>query len=435
MTERLTVEALRATYHGYGTPRERWRIGGEYERAVVRGDGRAVGYAEPDGIAWVLDQLARRTGWSPRFEGDHVIALEGEAASITLEPGGQVELSGAPYARLADLAAELRRNRDDLVALSAGHDHHWIACGLTPFARIDDIPWVPKGRYAVMREYLPRHGELAHWMMKGTCSVQANYDYADEEDCARKFRVAYTFGPLTTALFANSPLAEGRDTGFLSYRAFVWTRTDPARTGFPAAVRTGYTHDRWVDYLLDTPMMFIKPGGSWQPAHGVTFRQWAEQGIGGVYPTMEDWALHQTSVFPEVRVKRTIEIRGADAVGVDLAIAFCAWWTGLLYGHGALDAALELADRFTAEGDDHAARHLEGARHGLGARFAGRPAGEWADALAAIATQGLREVGEDPALLDPLLARIHARRSPGEDLREAFRRDPSPASVLKVAAY
>lgn len=435
MDQRLTVADLTATYQGYGTPRARWLVGGEYERAVVRADGRAVGYFDDDGIRWVLDRLAERTGWAPYREGEHVIALEGEGASITLEPGGQVELSGAPFARLADLAAEVRRNRDHLIALSEGHDHRWIACGLTPFARIDDIPWVPKGRYAVMREYLPRHGPLAHWMMKGTCSVQANYDYADEADCARKFRVAHAFGPLTTAIFANSPIAEGRETDFLSYRGFVWTRTDPARTGFPAAVRAGYTHARWVDYLLDTPMMFIKPAGRWQPANGATFRQWMQEGLDGVFPTMDDWALHQTSVFPEVRVKRTIEIRGADAVDVDLAVAFCALWAGLLYGPGALPAALELADRYTQGDDDHAARHLEGARLGLRARFGGRPAGEWADELAAIAVQGLREIGEDAALVAPLLARIAARRSPGEDLRDAFRRDPSPASVLAAAAY
>lgn len=435
MSERLTVEALLATYHGYGSPRERWLVGGEYERAVVRGDGSAVGYFDPDGIAWLLDRLAERTGWEPYWEGENVIALEGEGASITLEPGGQVELSGAPFRRLADLAAELRANRAHLLALSEGHDHRWIAAGLTPYALIDSIPWVPKGRYEIMREYLPRQGDLAHWMMKGTCSVQANYDYEDEQDCANKFRVAHAFGPLTTALFANSPLAEGRDTGFLSYRGYIWTRTDPARTGFPEAVRAGYTHARWVDYLLDTPMMFIKPGGRWRPANGVTFRRWMTEGIDGAFPTMEDWALHQTSVFPEVRVKRTIEIRGADAVNVDLAVAFCAWWAGLLYGPGALPAALTLADAFTAAGDDHAARHLEGSRRGLRASFGERPAGDWAEVLGELAAQGLREIGEDPSLLDPLLERIHARRSPGEDLREAFARDPSPANVLRVAAY
>jgi glutamate--cysteine ligase len=433
---RLTPADLVASYQGYGAPRERWLVGGEYERAVVRRDGRSVGYAEEDGIRWILDSLADDSGWQRKFEGENVIELRAPTgATITLEPGGQVELSGAPHRRLADLAAEVRDNRARLLRLSEGRDLRWIACGLTPYARIPDVAWMPKGRYRVMREYLPRHGELAHWMMKGTCSVQANYDYADEADCARKFHLALDLAPLTVALFANSPLHAGEPTGWQSWRGHIWTRTDPARTGFPPHVRRGYTHRGWVDYLLDTPMMFWVRDGEWQAADGTTFRRWMDEGIDGRFPTAADWELHQTSVFPEVRVKRTIEIRGADAVGVDGAIAFCALWSGLLYSDGALAEARALADRMVAEDRSHEARHVEAARRGLGATFAGRSAAAWARDVVATAGRGLVELGEDPALLAPLAGWAERGRSPAADVLEAYERDPSPENVLGAVAY
>jgi glutamate--cysteine ligase len=435
VSERLTLDWLRSTYESYGTPRERWLVGGEYERAVVRPDGGAVAYDDPDGIRWILQQMEKRSGWKGKEEDGNLIELWGEGASITLEPGGQVELSGAPFRTLTDLAAEVRRNRALLYEISAGRDLRWISCGLTPFARISDIPFVPKGRYVVMREYLPEHGALAHWMMKGTCSVQANFDYKDEEDCARKFRVSLGLSPINTAMFANSPLSEGRLTGYASYRGFVWTRTDPARTGFPPAVRAGYTHARWIDYLLDTPMMFYRPGGRWAPAHGVTFRQWMDHGIAGTYPTADDWTLHQTSVFPEVRVKRTIELRGADAVDIDLSVAFCALWTGVLYGTDALDAADQLTTAFNNSGGTPEERHLASAVGGMNALFGTRTGAEWARELVAIAAGGLREIGEDVSLLDPIAARAESGRSPAVDVIEAFERDPSPENVLATVAY
>ena len=433
MTTPLSVNLLRSTYASYGCPRERWLVGGEFERAVVRGDGRAVGYHDPDGIAWILDRLADRTGWERYSEGANVIALLGDNASITLEPGGQVELSGAPHRTIAALSDEVRQNRAHLRALSEGHDLHWIACGLTPYPAMDAVGWVPKGRYKVMREYLPQHGDLAHWMMKGTCSVQANFDYADEEDCARKFRASHELGPLNTAIFANSPIAAGQETPFLSYRGHIWTRTDPARTGFPAAVRAGYTHARWVDYLLDTPMMFYKPGGAWRPANGVTFRTWMVDGIEGVFPTEDDWALHQTSVFPEVRVKRTIEIRGADQVSMELAVGFCALWTGVLYG--ALDEALALAAAFTDSVETAEERHHTAALLGIEGTMSGRLASEWARELVEIARRGLVAIGEDTTFLDPVATQVASGVSPGRTLLDAWRRDPSPAHVLAHVAY
>ncbi len=434
MTQRLTLDDLVASYHAFAAPRDRWLIGGEYERAVVRGDGRAVAYHDADGIRWILEGLRDRLGWKEKREDGFLVELGGEGASITLEPGGQVELSGAPFARLADLDAEVRKNRDALHAVTAGHDLHWTSCGLTPFAKIAEIPFVPKGRYAIMQEFLPQYGDLAHWMMKGTCCVQVNLDYDSEADCAEKFHATIDLAPLNVAMFANSPLGEGRETGWMSYRGHIWTRVDPRRTGFPAQVRDGYTHRGWVEYLLDAPMMFFKPGDTWLPSGGRTFRQWMTEGIDGHFPTMDHWLLHQTSVFPEVRVKRTIEIRSADAVSLELAVAFCAFWTGLLYG--ALAETRALGQRFreatTLSREDGFA---EAARHGLEGRWGDRALAAWATEAVALAHKGLRAIGEDEALLDPLAAQVATGRSPGAALLDAFRADPSPANVLKVAAY
>lgn len=435
MSDRLTPSELLATFQGYGTPRARWRVGGEFERALVRPDGSAVRYFDEDGIRWLLERYAAASGWKPKYEGGNPIELRApdDIGNLSLEPGGQVELSGSPHARLSALADEVRADRALLHRIVEGKDSRWISCGLTPFARIEDIPFVPKGRYAVMREYLPSHGPLAHWMMKGTCSVQTNFDYADEEDCARKFRVSLDLAPLNTAIFANSPLSEGKPTGYASYRAHIWTQTDPDRTGFPPAVRAGYTHARWVDYLLDTPMMFYLRDGRWTPANGTTFRTWMERGIDGAFPSVDDWVLHQTSVFPEVRVKRVIEIRGADAVDVDLAVAFCALWTGLLYG--ALGDAEEIARRFAAAEGTPEEKHVAAARGGMDATFGRGTGAEWARGLVEVARQGLAAIGESTSLLDPLAARVESGRSPYRDVLEAYERDPSPASVLAAVAY
>ncbi|RME28529.1 MAG: glutamate--cysteine ligase [Deltaproteobacteria bacterium] len=430
----LTRDQLVAAFHSYGTPREGWRVGGEFERALVHADGRPVGYSDPRGIRWVLERLAA-DGWRPEFEGDNPIALYKDGASITLEPGGQVELSGAPHRRLADLAAEAAANRAALRELVADGDLTWIAAGLTPIADIDDIEWVPKGRYVVMREYLPLFGDLAHFMMKGTCSVQANFDYADEADCARKVRLAAGLAPLTTALMANSPLYRNQPTGFKSYRAHIWTRTDPSRTGFPRALREQYTHEGWVDYLLDVPMMFYKVDGEWLPARGRSFRVYMEQGFDGHRPGPDDWALHQTSVFPEVRVKHTIEIRGADCVDHDLAIAFCALWTGLMYCPQALADGLDLVAELGREGTAME-RFAAAARGGLDGVVSGRPLSEWARELGVIAERGMRRcMPDDLPLLDPLLARIDAGRCPADDLLDAWRADPSPEAIIRQVAY
>ena len=439
MSPRLDRAALIASFQGYGSKKQ--LVGGEFERAVVRPDGRPISYEEDHGIRWYLEEFARRWGWEIVTEGDLPIALLKDGANLTLEPGGQIELSGAPHASLRELERELQTNRAQLVELASEAGHVAIACGLTPIAAIPSIPWMPKGRYVVMREYLAKHGELAHFMMKGTTSVQANFDYVDEADCAEKVGVAAGLAPLVTAIFANSPLYENKPTGFESMRANVWRHTDPDRTGFPTPIADGFRFDRWVDYLLEVPMMFYKrrtagdPYGQWAHANGRTFREYMEAGIDGQFAEEKDWELHQTSVFPEVRIKRTIEVRCGDGVGPQLALAFCALFASILYVEPARAAASELAldlrRRATLP-----EQHLSAATGGLDGTIGGRATGEWADALAAIATSALSsfDKGSLP-LLDPFLERIEKRRSPARDLLDRWNENADPAGIVRAVAY
>jgi len=434
-THSLTRDQLLARFHAYGQPRERWRIGGEFERQALRPDGSPVGFFGPHGIQEILGALAARNGWREIREDDHLIGLcgkskpEGPGPCLTLEPGGQVELSGSPHRSLLALRDEFMGFQADLLAVAQDRPVRWIACGYSPLADVEDISWVPKSRYAVMRTYLPEHGDLAHHMMKATCAVQVNYDYADETDCARKVQAVARIAPLVTAMFANSPLRQGRETGFQSYRAHIWTRTDPDRCGIPQWLVEHYSHERWLTYLLQVPMMFVRINGHHRPAHGMDFGTYMDQGVEGHFPTMEHWELHQTSVFPELRVKRTFEVRGIDCVSPPLAIAACALYTGLLYDDQALDGAIELGAELSSHGS--ATELLDrAARDGLEA-VAGRSFASWCEALVTQAQAGLER--HEPAalpLLEPAAALVASGRSPARELQRRWREDPRPEALI-----
>jgi glutamate--cysteine ligase len=427
----LTRALLVERFHGWAQPPSSWRVGGEFERHALRPDGTPVGYDGPHGIRALLEALAADTGWALQEEDRRPIGLQAPDGGprVSLEPGGQLELSGRPHARLADLATEFHDFLGSLRRLTREWPLCWVACGYHPFATVEAIGWVPKSRYDVMRAYLAGRGELAHAMMKATCSVQVNVDYGDEDDCARKVQVVARLAPLTTALLANSPLKEGRPTGFLSYRAHVWAHVDGQRCGLPPALVDGYRHARWVDHLLQVPMMFVRQQGRHVPARGMTFARWMEAGFLGRRPTLEDWDLHLTSVFPEARVKRTLEIRGMDCVPQALATAASALFAGLLYDSAALDGALGLAKDLTRWGTPE---ELWGraARAGLQAE-AGRSYSAWASDMVALAHRGL--AAWQPTAL-PLLAPLEALAargsSPAVDLLATHRRDPRPAAIL-----
>jgi len=419
----LTREKLVASLRDSGKPRRDWLVGAEFERHLLLPDGRPLPYDGRPGVAALLAAFAARD-WSPLREGSHTIALHRGRANITLEPGGQLELSGAPGRTVAEVEREARQFAVDVDEL-AGPEVHQIALGYTPYAPIEEIGWVPKGRYAVMREYLHQTGELAHHMMKGTCAVQATFDYAGEEDCARKVHLATLLGPLTTAIFANSPWKEGRPTGFQSFRGHIWTRTDPARTGFPAAAES-FTFEAWVDWLLQVPMMFTRDvAGGWRPAHGRTFADWMADSDGHG-PGMRDWDLHLTSVFPEVRVKNTIEVRGADCVPLPLATSFVALFTGLLYDDGTLEVATELAERFASHGTK-VDRFEEACRRGLEGAVGSRRLAEWAAELVDLADRGLeRREPDDRRWLAPLRELVAHGESPARLLLRKLGETPDP---------
>jgi glutamate--cysteine ligase len=424
----LTRDTLVASYHASGKPRERWRVGAEFERHLLNAEGFPLPYPGEPGVRWLMGKF-ERDGWTPYLEGEFPIALHRGEASITLEPGGQFELSGAPFRTVGEVEGEARSFAERVAHHLEGTGVRQAALGFTPYAAIDEVGWVPKGRYVVMREHLAQTGPLAHHMMKGTAAVQATYDYSDEEDAARKVRLATLLGPLTTATFANSPYSEGHASGYISYRGHIWTRTDPSRTGFPEAAAR-FTFAGWVDWLLQVPMMFQKDEqGRWQAAHGRTFAQWMEDGARP--PDEAAWNLHLTSVFPEVRVKHTIEVRGADCVPLPLAMGFVALWKGLFYDDRALDGALEVARRF-AEAGSTQERFDTACRRGLAGEVGGRRLASWAEQVIELADAGLSRLdSEDRRWLLPLSHQIATGKSPGQTLLEKLGDRPDPAHLLE----
>jgi glutamate--cysteine ligase len=429
---RLTREAILETFASYGRPRDTWLVGAEFERHLLRPDGSPLAYGDEHGIRWMFERFAER-GWGLHYEGDNPIAAIQHGAWITLEPGCQWELSGTPHPRFIDVwagAAPFAAQTQEVLDL-AGEGVRQVMLGFTPTARIPDIQWVPKGRYVQMREFLIQMGDLAHHMMKGTAAVQVSFDYLDEEDCARKVKLASQLAPLNTALFANSPIAEGKPTGFMSWRGHIWTRTDPQRTGIPNDRH--FTYEGWVDYLLDVQMMFILSGGNYVSGRGLTFRQWMAKGIDGQFPTWDDWETHLTQVFPEIRIKRQIEIRGADCVGLPLAGAFCALWQGLYYCNASLRDTLQLAEEFAAEGTKEE-RFEIAVRDGLQGTISGRKVVDWAREVVALGGRALDACAPlDRHLLEPLERQVDRGVCPARDVLDIL--PQGMEAVLDASSY
>jgi glutamate--cysteine ligase len=334
-------------------PSERWRIGTEHEKFVYSlSDHHAPSYDEPGGIRDLLMALTE-FGWRPVMEGDNVIALTGDDGSISLEPAGQFELSGAPLDNLHQTCAETGRHLAQVKAIGERFGIGFLGLGMWPDKTRDELPIMPKGRYAIMRQHMPRVGSLGLDMMLRTCTIQTNLDYASEADMAKKFRVALALQPLGTALFANSPFTEGKPNGFLSYRSHIWSDTDPHRTGMlPFVFEDGFGYERYADYALDVPMYFVYREGKYIDAAGLSFRDFLDgklSALPGERPTMEDWADHLSTAFPEVRLKTFLEMRGSDGGPWDKICALPALWVGLLYDQSALDAAWDVVKGWTME--------------------------------------------------------------------------------------
>jgi glutamate--cysteine ligase len=327
-------------------PQDRWRIGTEHEKFVFASDDHhAPSYDEPHGIRALLDGLTA-FGWRPVEENGHVIALAGPDGTVSLEPAGQLELSGAPLETLHETCAETGRHLKQVKEVGDRLGINFLGLGMWHDKARAELPVMPKGRYAIMLRHMPRVGSLGLDMMLRTCTIQVNLDYSSEADMVKKFRVGLALQPLATALFANSPFTDGRPNGFLSFRSHIWSDTDPARTGMlPFVFEDGFGYERYADYALDVPMYFVYRDGKYIDAAGQSFRDFLNGELPaypGHKPTMDDWADHLSTAFPEVRLKTFLEMRGADGGRWGRICALPAFWVGLLYDQGALDAAWDL---------------------------------------------------------------------------------------------
>ena len=386
-----------------GKPKDKWLIGVEHEKFPYRlSDLTWPSYAEPNGMRTLVEGL-QTYGWSPIMEGDNIIGLTRGKAAISFEPGGQLELGGAPLATMHDVAAELEQHLQEVCAVGEKLGIGFLGLGFHPTYKREDVPWVPKGRYKIMRAYMPKVGTLGLDMMLRTCTVQVNLDFADEADMVKKYRLAMAVQPIATALFASSSFSEGKPNGFNSYRMQMWEDTDLARSGSPEFVfESGFGYERYTDYALDVPMYFVYRDGKYIDCTGESFRTFMDgklPALPGEKPTMTDWANHLTTCFPDVRLKKIIEMRGADTGLPPMLNALPAFWVGLLYDSDALDAAWDLVKHWKAE--ERKKLHHDVLKQGLRAE----KAGELAKQLVKLSHEGLQKRGKDEArYLEPLVA-------------------------------
>ena len=406
-----------------------WRIGTEHEKFGFRLDDlRPPTWEGAHGIGVLLEGMTR-FGWERVLEDGKLIALLRDNASVTLEPAGQLELSGAPLENIHETCAEVASHLKEVKQVADEIGLGFLGMGFQPKWRREDMPWMPKGRYRIMREYMPRVGSLGLDMMTRTCTVQVNLDYASEADMVKKFRVGLALQPVATALFADSPFTEGKPNGYQSYRSHIWTDTDADRTGMLDFVfEDGFGYERYVDYLLDVPMYFSYRDGRYVDLAGRSFRTFMRGDLAelpGAKPSFRDWADHMTTAFPEVRLKKFLEMRGADGGPWGRLCALPAFWVGLLYDQTALDAAWDLVRDFTRE-ERHALR--DGVpRHALKLPFRGGTLRDLAGAALEIAAHGLQRrarltpAGADERIfLDTLLQIVDADQTPAERKLELF---------------
>jgi glutamate--cysteine ligase len=334
-------------------PKDRWRIGTEHEKFVYcRDDHHAPSYDEPGGVRDMLMAMTE-FGWEPVYEGDSVIALKGADGAVSLEPAGQLELSGAPLENLHQTCAETGRHLKQVKAIGDKTGKGFLGMGLWPDKTRAELPVMPKGRYEIMLRHMPRVGSMGLDMMLRTCTIQVNLDYSSEADMAHKFRTSLALQPLATALFANSPFLEGKPNGFVSYRSHIWSDTDPHRTGMlPFVFDESFGYERYVDYMVNVPMYFVYRNGKYIDASGLDFKDFLKGKLSvlpGEKPTVSDWEDHMSTAFPEVRLKSFLEMRGADGGPWSRICALPAFWVGLLYDQNALDAAWDEVRHWTIE--------------------------------------------------------------------------------------
>ncbi|MCW5805554.1 MAG: glutamate--cysteine ligase [Deltaproteobacteria bacterium] len=414
-----------------GKPASQWRMGTEHELVgVMVPSGDAPPYDHPHGIGPLLSWFAARGG-TPVMEGGHMIALaRADGSQLTLEPGGQFELAARPVTEDAQFDADLRAHVADLGEASRALGLAWLAIGLRPFGTREDIPWMPKERYDVMRAYMPRVGTHGLDMMLRTATVQANLDYADEADAATKLRCLYSITSILTALWASSPIVDGAPSGMQTYRARIWRDTDNARAGLlPFVFERDDIFQAYTEWALDVPMYFVYRHGYLPVPAGLTFRKFLADGHGGERATRADWALHLSTLFPEGRLKKFIEVRGCDCGTLEMIAALGPMMRGVLYDATARTAATALTAGLTFAERQKLADDVPTA--GLAARCGTRTIGDLAVELVAIARDGLRRVA--PAslrYLDPVEAIATSRRTRADEILELWSRHAGDRAAL-----
>ena len=429
-------------------PESQWRLGTEHEKfGFSCSDNSPLPYEGTCSIRAILEGLVQNYAWQPIREHGKTIALFDDAgASVTLEPGGQLELSGALLDSLHDTCREVNAHLRQVKSVAEPIGACFLGMGFHPTLRRADTQWVPKGRYSIMRNYMPTVGSLGLDMMSRTCTVQVNLDYSSEADMVRKFRTSLALQPVATALFANSPFVEGKPCGFVSYRSYVWEDTDPDRTGMLPFVFAGdFGFERYVDYMLDVPMYFVHRGSEYLDASGQSFRDFMAgklPALPGEIPSVEDWEDHLTTAFPEVRLKRFLEMRGADGGPWHRLCALPAFWAGLLYHASSLDAAWDLASDWTME--ERQKLRLDAPRLGLKASIRGRTLQEIALELLDMAHQGLTARARldaaganETGFLAPLIETAESGITPAEKKLALYhgRWNQSVDSVFEEFAY
>jgi glutamate--cysteine ligase len=418
---------LEAYFHDAGKPREKWRVGTEYEKVgIYRATGQAIPYFGRLGVDFILRELIERFGWEPEEQDGNIIALMRDKAQITLEPGGQIELSGEPCESIHCTYAEFNQHIRELLEVTEPLGIIFLGLGMQPVSRLEQIEWVPKQRYRIMAPYMLKVGTLGQRMMKQTATVQANIDYSDEKDAMAKFRTGMGLAPVLIAMFANSPICDGAINGYRSFREHIWTDTDKSRSGllrFAFAPEVSFAH--YAEYALDVPMYFIVRNKNYIDMTAVTFRQFLTFGYNGERATIEDWNDHLTTLFPETRIKRYIEVRSVDSQPPELMPALSALIKGAFYDADCLQAAWDLVKGWSW--DERMQCYLDSHREALAARIRRYALVDLARELLEIAWEGLRrqnqvnDLGEDETIyLKPLKDLLSQGKCPADVLLEKW---------------
>jgi glutamate--cysteine ligase len=413
-------------------PKEDWRIGTEHEKfGYCKDTLKPLPFEGKRSILAVLEGLRDRHGWSEVREAGHLIGLEKDGANVSLEPGGQLELSGAPLETIHETCDEVNIHLREVKDIADEVGVGFIGLGAAPIWMHDDMPLMPKGRYALMNEYMQHVGTMGRTMMRRTCTVQVNLDFGSEADMVQKLRVSLALQPVATALFANSPFFEGKSNGYKSWRSYVWRNLDASRTGMlPFVFEDGFGFERWVQYALDVPMYFVYRDGKYIDALGLSFRDFLKgelSALPGETPTLSDWADHLTTAFPEARIKKFIEMRGADGGPWRRLCALPAFWTGLMYDQSALDGAWDLVKGWDAETRE--ALRVAAGRDGLQAQVGNIKMHDLAREVVALSEAGLKARGRSGAggmvpdethFLNTLKESIESGKVPADELLDKY---------------